>query len=71
MFTINRLGLPATLRRSLATTNTVESPNSGVRMRTRRVTNWQVPKAFGTGRIDGAAVGLLRGSLPPRRTSGD
>jgi len=41
MFTINRLGLPASLRRSLATTNIIESPNSGVRMRTRRVTNWQ------------------------------
>jgi len=41
MFTINRLGLPASLRRSLATTNIIESPHSGVRMRTRRVTNWQ------------------------------
>jgi len=41
MFTINRLGLPASLRRSLATTNIIESPHSGVRMRTRRVTNWK------------------------------
>jgi len=41
MFTINRLNLPASLRRSLATTNIIESPHSGVRMRTRRVTNWQ------------------------------
>jgi transposase-like protein len=41
MFTINRLGLPPTLRRSLATTNIIESPNSGVRMKTRRVSNWQ------------------------------
>jgi len=41
MFTINRLGLPASLRRSLATTNIIESPHSGVRMRTRRVSNWQ------------------------------
>jgi len=41
LFTINRLGLPASLRRSLATTNIIESPHSGVRMRTRRVTNWQ------------------------------
>ena len=41
MFTINRLGLPTSLRRSLATTNIIESPHSGVRMRTRRVTNWQ------------------------------
>jgi len=41
MFTINRLGLPPSLKRSLATTNIIESPNSGIRMRTRRVTNWQ------------------------------
>lgn len=40
-FTINRLDLPATLQRCLATTNLIESPQSGVRMRTRRVTNWQ------------------------------
>jgi putative transposase len=41
MFTINRLDLPATLQRCLATTNLIESPQSGVRLRTRRVTNWQ------------------------------
>jgi len=41
MFTINRLGLPARLRRCLGTTNIVESPTSGVRLRTGRVTNWQ------------------------------
>ena len=41
MFTINRLNLPPSLRRSLATTNIIESPNSGVRMKTRRVSNWQ------------------------------
>ena len=40
-FTINRLGLPPMLRRCLATTNIVESPTSGVRLRTRRVTNWK------------------------------
>lgn len=40
-FTINRLGLPPKLRRCLATTNIVESPTSGVRLRTRRVTNWK------------------------------
>ncbi|MGD8240231.1 MAG: transposase, partial [Armatimonadota bacterium] len=37
--TINRLGLPPKLRRCLATTNIVESPTSGVRLRTGRVTN--------------------------------
>ena len=40
-FTINRLGLPATLRRCLGTTNLVESPNAGMRLRTRRVTRWR------------------------------
>jgi len=40
-FTINRLGLPATLRRCLGTTNLVESPNGGMRLRTRRVTRWR------------------------------
>ena len=41
MFTINALGLPKELRRCLGTTNIIESPNSGVRSRTRRVKNWQ------------------------------
>lgn len=40
-FTVNRLGLSASLRRGLATTNIIESPNSGVRMRTRRVSYWR------------------------------
>ena len=40
-FTINRLGLPPTLQRCLATTNIIESPHAGLRIRTRRVTNWQ------------------------------
>jgi transposase-like protein len=39
-FTVNALGLPAELRRCLSTTNLIESPQSGVRMRTRRVTRW-------------------------------
>lgn len=41
IFTINRLGLPASLRRCLGTTNLVDSTHSGMRQRTRRVTNWQ------------------------------
>ena len=40
-FTINRLGLPPRLRRCLATTNLIESPGAGVRLRTGRVTNWK------------------------------
>ena len=35
-FTINRLGRPPSLHRCLATTNIVESPNAGVRQRTRQ-----------------------------------
>ncbi len=41
MFTINKLGLPKTLRRCLGSTNVIESPNSGIRSRTRRVKTWQ------------------------------
>jgi transposase-like protein len=40
-FTVNRLGLPSTLTRCLCTTNVIENPHGGVRMRTRRVTRWQ------------------------------
>lgn len=40
-FTINRLALSPTLRRCLGTTNLIESPHSGVRMRTRRVSRWR------------------------------
>ena len=39
-FTVNRLGLPGALRRCLCTTNVIESPNSGIRRRTGRVTHW-------------------------------
>jgi putative transposase len=41
MFTINWLGLPASLRRCLGSTNVIESPNSGIRDRTRRVKHWK------------------------------
>jgi transposase-like protein len=40
-FTVNRMGIPSILSRSLHTTNIIESPNAGVRMRTGRVCNWQ------------------------------
>ncbi len=40
-FTINRLGVPPSLHRCLATTNIIESPQSGVRTRTGRVTRWR------------------------------
>ncbi|TEU11718.1 MAG: hypothetical protein E3J25_07780 [Anaerolineales bacterium] len=40
-FTINRLGPPTSLRRCLGTTNLVESPSVGRRLRMRRVTRLQ------------------------------
>jgi putative transposase len=40
MFTVNRMGLSPSLRRCLTTTNLIESPHSGARLRTRRVTRW-------------------------------
>jgi transposase-like protein len=42
-FTLNRLGIPPSLHRCLATTNLIESPQSGVRTRTRRVCRWRDP----------------------------
>jgi hypothetical protein len=41
VYTINVLNLPGSLRRCLASTNLIDSTDSGVRQRTRRVTNWQ------------------------------
>jgi putative transposase len=41
MFTINRLNLPSSLRRCLSTTNSIESPYSGVRAKTGRVKHWR------------------------------
>lgn len=40
-FTINRLDVPPSLHRCLASTNLIESPHSGVRQRTRRVCRWR------------------------------
>jgi transposase-like protein len=41
MFTVNRLGLPSSLRKCLTTTNIIDSTHAGIRQRTRRVTNWK------------------------------
>ena len=41
MFTINRLGLSPSLCRCLSSTNLIESPHSGVRLRTRRICRWR------------------------------
>ncbi len=40
-FTINRLDIPSSLHRCLATSNIVDNPHSGVRDRTRRVCRWR------------------------------
>lgn len=40
-FTINRLELSPSLRLCLGTTNIIESPHAGVRIRTGRVSRWQ------------------------------
>lgn len=40
-FTVKRLGLPANLCRCLNSTNLIDSSQSGVRQKTRRVTNWK------------------------------
>ena len=41
MFTINRLGLPSSLRRCLGSTNLIDNSHSCVRERTHRVKHWQ------------------------------
>ena len=41
MFTVNRLGLSPSLSRCLVSTNGIESPHSGVRLRTRRICRWR------------------------------
>lgn len=40
-FTVKRLGLPGTLCRCLHSTNLIDSSQSGVRQKSRRVTNWK------------------------------
>ena len=54
-FTANCFGLPASLRRYLASTNIVESLTSGVRLHTRRVTHRQSGETV----LRWAAAGLL------------
>jgi transposase-like protein len=66
MFTINRLNLPGTLRRCLATTNLIDSTDSGVRHRTRRVTNWQHGKMA----LRWAAAGFVETEKNYRRIMG-
>ena len=41
MFTLQRLQIPISLHKCLATTNIIESPHSGVRRRTDNVSRWR------------------------------
>lgn len=66
MFTVNRLELPASLRRCLCTTNLIDSTDSGVRQRTRRVTNWQ----SGSMALRWAAAGFVETEKNYRRIMG-
>jgi transposase-like protein len=66
MFTVNRLNLPASLRRCLCTTNLIDSTDSGVRQRTRRVTNWQ----SGSMVLRWAAAGFVETEKNYRRIMG-
>lgn len=65
-FTVNRLGLSVNLGRCLATTNIVESPTSALRLRTRRVTNWQSGEMV----LRGAAAALLETEKSFRKIMG-
>jgi putative transposase len=44
MFTVSRLGLSPSLSRCLVSTNVIESPHSGVRLRTRKICRWREGK---------------------------
>lgn len=66
MFTVNRLGLSPNLARCLVSTNVIESPHSGVRLRTRRVCRWRDGKMV----LRWAAAALLMTEKNFRRIMG-
>lgn len=66
LFTINRLGLPSSLRRCLGTTNLIDNSHSALRGRTHRVKNWQ----SGTMAVRWAAAALEAASKNFRRIMG-
>ena len=66
MYTINRLGLPGDLRRCLSSTNLIDSTDSGVRQRTRRVSRWQDASMA----LRWAAAGFLETEKHYRRIMG-
>ncbi len=47
MFTVKRLGLSPSLSGCLVSTNVIESPHRGVRLRTRKICRWQDGPALG------------------------
>ncbi|OIP11867.1 MAG: hypothetical protein AUJ96_01360 [Armatimonadetes bacterium CG2_30_66_41] len=65
-FTLNRLDLPESLRRCLATTNLFQSALSGTRSRTHRVTHWQDGRVT----LRWAAAAALVTESNPRRIAG-
>lgn len=66
MFTVTRLQLSASLSRCLVSTNVIESPHSGVRLRTRRVCRWRDGKMV----LRWAAAALLMTEKNFRRIMG-
>ena len=66
MFTVNRLGLSPSLVRCLVSTNVIESPHSGVRLRTRKVCRWRDGKMV----LRWAAAALLMTEQNFRRIMG-
>jgi len=66
MFTVNRLGLSPSLSRCLVSTNVIESPHSGVRLRTRKVCRWRDGKMV----LRWAAAALLLTERNFRRIMG-
>jgi transposase-like protein len=66
LFTVNRLDLPGSLRRCLSSTNLIDSSGSGVRHKTRRVTNWQ----DGSMALRWAAVAFVETEKKYRRIMG-
>ena len=65
-FTINRLALSDSLRRSLGTTNIIESPNAGIRRRTGRVSRWRTGEMV----LRWAGAALLDAEKKFRKLSG-
>jgi putative transposase len=66
MFTVSRLGLPPSLSRCLVSTNVIESPYSGVRLRTRKICRWRDGKMV----LRRAAAALLMTEQNFRRIMG-